>query len=284
MLRFRLKKLLRHSLPEDRSRDSEFSHFNCTPIEANKTIQGLWIGSELSVMEQLSISSFLLNEHDYHLYVYDDVKYIPDGTVVMDANEILPASRIFQYRSRPSYAGFANFFRYKLLLERGGWWADSDTVCLKPFDFPGEYVFSTERNYRGQEVVGTCVIKAPRGSEVMAYAWNVCQRKSPERLVWGETGPGLMAKAVKRFGLDKYKMSHLAFCPVDYEEWRKVLLPGFELSDERTCAIHLWNEMWRVAAQDKNAEYHPNCLYEKLKRAYCPLTTVAHDAKKIAPS
>jgi hypothetical protein len=67
----------------------------------NKTIQGLWIGSELSVMEQLSISSFLLNGHHYHLYVYEEVKYIPSGTVVMDASEILPSSRIFQYKHRP---------------------------------------------------------------------------------------------------------------------------------------------------------------------------------------
>jgi mannosyltransferase OCH1-like enzyme len=240
-------------------------------IGINKIIQGLWIGTELSVMEQLSISSFLLNGHDYHLYVYDDVKYIPAGTVVMDGNDILPSNLIFQYKRRPSYAGFSNFFRYKLLLERGGWWADTDTICLKPFDFPGEYVFSSEINHRGREVVNSGVIKAVPGSDVMAYAWNVCQKKNPARLVWGESGPKLMAKAVKRFGLDKYKANHLAFCPIDYEEWSKVLHPGFDLLfDERTYAIHLWNEMWRVAGQDKNAQYHQTCLYEKLKRIFLP--------------
>jgi hypothetical protein len=88
--------------------------------DANKVIQGLWIGPELSVMEQLSITSFLRNGHEYHLYVYDEVKHIPDGTVIKKADDILPPSRIFKYKDRPSYAGFANFFRYKLLLERGG--------------------------------------------------------------------------------------------------------------------------------------------------------------------
>lgn len=241
------------------------------PIEVNRIIQGLWIGSELSVMEQLSISSFLHNGHDYHLYVYDDLKYIPAGTVIMDASKILPSSRIFQYKHRPSYAGFSNFFRYKLLLERGGWWADSDTICLKPFDFPDEYVVSAEINHRGREVVNNSVIKAPAGSVVMAYAWDICQRKNPARLVWGETGPKLMAKAVKKFGLERYKRTHQTFCPIDYEEWRKVLQPGFELFDKRTYAIHLWNEMWRLAGQDKNAEYHQNCLYEYLKRTYSPI-------------
>ena len=243
-------------------------------LELNKTIQGLWIGPELSVMEQMSISSFLLNGHDYHLYVYEDVKNVPGGAVVMDANEILPSSRIFQYRGRPSYAGFANYFRYKLLLERGGWWADSDTICLKPFDFPDEYVFSSEIDYRGREVINAGVIKAAAGSEVMAYAWSVCQTKNPARLVWGETGPRLMAKAVKKFGLEKYKQTAQAFCPVDYEQWDKVLQPDVELLfDERTYAVHLWNEMWRVAGQEKNAQYHQTCLYEKLKRNYLPISS-----------
>ena len=244
--------------------------------ELNKTIQGLWVGPELSVMEQLSISSFLVNGHDYHLYVYDEVKNIPTGTVVKDANEILPAAHVFQYKRSPSYAGFANFFRYKLLLERGGWWADTDIVCLKPFEFPDEYVFSSEINHRGREVVNCGAIKASAGSSVMAYAWKVCQKKNPVRLVWGETGPRLMAKAVRKFSLERYKQGSLVFCPVDYQEWRKVLEPGFKVSlDDRVFAIHLWNEMWRVAGQDKNAQYDQSCLYEELKRAYLPLASTA---------
>jgi len=222
-------------------------------------------------MEQLSISSFLRNGHDYHLYVYDNVKHIPVGTVVRDANEILPSSRIFQYKRSPSYAGFSNFFRYKLLLERGGWWVDTDTICLKRFDFSEEYVFSSEINAKGREVVNSGVIKAPAGSCVMAYAWDVCGTKDPARLVWGETGPRLMAKAVKKFSLGKYQRPHYAFCPIDYEQWRKVLAPGFApVFDDRTYAIHLWNEMWRIAGQDKDTHYPPTCLYEKLKQTYLP--------------
>ena len=245
------------------------------PPDLNKKIQGLWIGPELSVMEQLSISSFLRNGHDYHLYVYDDVKNIPAGTVVMDANEILPATRIFQYKRSPSYAGFSNYFRYKLLLERGGWWVDTDTIGLKPFDFPEQYVFSSEISSWGFEVVNSGAIKAP-GSSVMAYAWGVCQAKDPARLVWGETGPKLMAKAVRKFSLGKYKMPHSTFCPIDYLEWHRVLEAGAEiLLDDKTYAIHLWNEMWRAAGQDKNAQYHPTCLYEELKRSYLPVAGAA---------
>ena len=238
-----------------------------TPSATNRVIQGLWIGPELSVMEQLSIASFLLNGHEYHLYVYDELKNIPPGTVVKDGNEILPAARIFQYKHFATYAGFANFFRYKLLLERGGWWVDTDVICLKPFDFPEEHVFATEKVDKG-EVVTSGIIKAPVGSQVMAYAWEVCQSKNPEQLKWGETGPRLMGEAVKKFALELYKKPYNFFCPLSYSEWQAVLEPEMKRLDEHTYAIHLWNEMWRAAAQDKNAQYQEACFYEQLKRKY----------------
>jgi mannosyltransferase OCH1-like enzyme len=237
----------------------------------NKIIQGLWIGPELSVMEQLSVSSFLRNGHEYQLYVYDEPKNIPAGTVIKDANEILPSSSIFQYQHSPSYAGFANFFRYKLILERGGWWADTDIVCLKPFDFSEQYVFSSEV-CDGVEVVTSGIFKAPAGSEVMAYTWRVCQTKDPAQLVWGETGPRLMGEAVRECSLGEYKQAAQVFCPLGYFEWDKVLDPDTDVRlDERSYAIHLWNEKWRAAGQDKNVEYSENCLYEQLKRRYLTL-------------
>ena len=237
----------------------------------NKVIQGLWIGAELSLMEQLSIASFLQNGHEYHLYVYDEPKNIPAATVVKDANEILPSSKIFQYKQTPSYAGFSNFFRYKLLLDRGGWWIDMDTICLRPFDFSEEYVFSSEMD-RGSEVINSGIIKAPPGSDTMRYAWDVCRSKNPAELVWGETGPRLMGEAVRKFSLERYKKSHHVFCPLGYHEWQRLLEPGAAIrQDENVYAIHLWNEKWRAAGQDKNAQYPKDCLYEKLKRRYLTL-------------
>lgn len=236
--------------------------------EMNTIVQGMWIGPELSVMEQLSIASFLTNGHEYHLYVYDEVKHIPAGATVRDANEILPASMIFQYKHSKSYAGFANFFRYKLLLARGGWWADSDIICLRPFSFPEEYVFASEKNGDAQ-IATSGVIKTPPASEVMSYAWETCRSKDPGQLRWGETGPRLIEEALRLFSLEKYLKPFQVFCPLGYLEWAKVLDPdahqGF---DRSTHAVHLWNEMWRREGRDKNDRYHPDCLYERLKRKY----------------
>jgi mannosyltransferase OCH1-like enzyme len=249
------------------------------PIDGNRIIQGLWIGSRLSTMEQLSISSFLRHEHEYHLYAYNELANVPAGTVIKDANEILPASSIFQYKNRPSYAGFANYFRYKLLLERGGWWADADLVCLRPFDFPEEHVFSSELNV-GHEIVNCGAIKAPKGSEGMAYACGVCQAKKPDQLVWGETGPRLVAEVVKKYRLDKYQKPYYIFCPIS--EWHKVLEPHVAIHPE-AYAIHLWNEEWRLANQDKNGRYHRRCIYERLKATYLRQPT-RHGSLQEAPN
>lgn len=215
-------------------------------------------------MEKLSISSFLDNGHEYHLYVYDDLPGVPPAAIIKDANEILPASAIFMYRDRPSYSGFSNFFRYKLLLERGGWWVDSDIVCLRPFDFPEDYIVSSQLSDRGQ-IPNVGAIKAPRGSEAIDYAWRVCQTKQPSELMWGEIGPALMADVVDRYDLIEFVKPYYVFCPI---EWRMLLVPYLIGVPEDAYAVHLWNSMWVLGNQDKDATYSPGCIYEQLKARY----------------
>ena len=103
----------------------------------------------------------------------------------------------------------------------------------------------------------------------MAYAWQVCEKKDPQQLKWGETGPRLMTEAVRRFSLERYTKPYRYFSPLEFSDWRRVLDPEAEgLLHEDSYAIHLWNEMWRAASQDKNATYDSNCLYEQLKTRY----------------
>ncbi|MGB7762968.1 MAG: glycosyltransferase [Bryobacteraceae bacterium] len=235
---------------------------------AREVVQSLWIGPRLSVMERLSICSFLRHGHPFHLYVYQVVEGVPPGATVLDANDILPSSRIFQYRDIPSYAGFANFFRYKLLLEKGGWYVDADTICLKPFEFTDPFVFSSEGAGDNHQV-NLAAIKAPKGSAVMQYAWDACQSMDVGTLQWTQSGPKLITRAVEQCGLQRYVQPAEAFCPVFYPDWEKVLDPLFVLpEDPRPHAIHLWNEMWRRAGKDKDQDYQQECLYERLKRQY----------------
>jgi hypothetical protein len=251
----------------------------------NSIIQGLWIGPRLSPLERLSIASFLANGHAFHLYAYDPIDGVPEGTRVLPAEAILPRSRIFRYREPAygrlaklrsrvfgaklgSYAGFANLFRFKLLLEKGGWWVDLDTVCLRPFDFPGEYVFSSEID-RGAEAVDLAAIKVPAGSAIAGYLFQESDRKTPKDLYYGEIGPVLLGRAVERFHLQQYVQPSHVFCPIDFPDWEAALRSG---GDSKICpeafAVHLWNEMWRRNGRDKDAVYPPDCLFERLKSRY----------------
>jgi len=220
-------------------------------------------------MERLSIASFLANGHSYHLYVYDDVKHVPTGATLKDANEVLPASMIFKYKDADSYAGFSNYFRYKLLVDRGGWWVDSDVVCLRAFNFDEEYVFASEVSSSEAEVTTSAVIKAPAGSSVIKFAWETCVSKDSQNIQWGETGPRLIHEAVMRFRLERFRKPYTTFCPVTHPRWRSVLDAKMDAAlPSDACTVHLWNELWRRAAQDKNALYPASCLYEQLKRRY----------------
>jgi hypothetical protein len=242
--------------------------YNDWALTDNTIIQGLWIGPVLSTLERLSIASFLANGHAFHLYAYDEIEGLPKGASLVPADAILPRSRIFRYKESGSYAGFANLFRYKLLLDKGGWWTDLDTVCLRRFDFPEEYVFSSEVD-RGVEVVDAAAIKAPAGSALAEYAFQVSGSKDPERLGWGETGPRLLGQAVERFHLQPYVQPSATFCPIPWPDWDAALRPG---GDSRivpeTFAVHLWNEVWRRNNHDKDAAYPPDCLFERLKAKY----------------
>jgi hypothetical protein len=219
-------------------------------------------------MEQLAIKSFLSHGHPFHLYVFQRPEGIPEGTIVRDANEILPAKTIFKYRGYDSYAGFSDYFRFKLLLERGGWWVDADVICLKPFRFRSENVFASEMA-AGRQHTATCVIKAPPGCPVMARAWQACQSFDTGGLEWGQAGPALLAECVEYCGLTASVQHPRVFCPIDPQDWESILAP--RTSDELPAdahAIHLWRELWRRMSRDPNAHYSRRSLYEKLKRSH----------------
>jgi mannosyltransferase OCH1-like enzyme len=231
-------------------------------------------------MERLSIESFLHHGHPFHLYVYQDVEGIPPGAVVRDAAEILPESRIFRYKQHNSVAGFSDFFRFKLLLEKGGWWSDTDVVCLQPFEFSDPFVFSSElttKFFRKKNHVTTGVLKAPAGNPILEAAWDFCQKADPQKIVWGQCGPRLLDALVKRHGAQHSVQSPEVFCPVHYPKWQKLLDPTASWSfNSPTVAIHLWNELWRRAGFDKDRQWDEQCLYEQLKRRYPSATATSN--------
>jgi hypothetical protein len=239
-------------------------------------IHMLWIGPRLSALERLSMASFLAHGHEVRLYTYGDVEGIPPGVMHHDGREIVPASQVFTYASgfgKGSYAGFANLFRYKLLLDHGGIWCDCDIVCLRPFDFTAEYVIGRERlpphvaSGERTEQLANCVLKVPPNSRVMLECYAVVLEVNKSELEWGETGPRLVTQRFARHQLDRFSLPPSAFCPIDWWNAQKLVSEPWQERPE-SYAIHFWNEAWRFQRLDKDATYPPNSIYETLKRRY----------------
>jgi len=108
----------------------------------NILIQGLWVGNKLEILHNMCVKSFVRNSHMYVLYTYEKVDNVPDNVVIMDGNEIIPASLIYKFSD--SYAGFSNLFRNALLYQKGGWYVDLDIYNVKRYDFPQKSIFSLD--------------------------------------------------------------------------------------------------------------------------------------------
>ena len=227
-------------------------------------IQSLWIGDDLSNLEKLCVQSFLDNGHEFHLYTYSDIGGIPAGAVVKDGNEILPESDIFQYRTG-SYAGFADWFRYKLLLERGGWWVDMDLVCFRPFDFQQKLIVE----HCPDGLYTNTPLYAEPGNLLMAEMERECrEHKNREGARFGTVGgPRPITRGIVRLGLQKYGVSALHFELCDWVNACNKTYANLLNNLPSYChSAHFGNEHIRKnPLMTKNAIYDKESLFEQLK-------------------
>jgi hypothetical protein len=235
-------------------------------------VQSLWIGDALPEIQRLSVSSFLAHGYTYHLYAYDEIHGVPSGAVVCDAAAILPRESIFCYRNgfgKGSYSAFSNLFRYTLIFERGGWWVDTDVVCLKPLAFDDHFVFATEHETDFSIQCSTSVFRSEPRAPFLAYCADVVTSRDKETLQWGEVGPMLFDDAVKRFDLTRHCVSVETFSPINYFEFEQIIEGRFDLSRlEHSAGVHLWNQMWRSRDLDPAVCTHSDSLYGILKNRY----------------
>lgn len=223
----------------------------------NLIVQSLWIGEKIEIFEQICILSYINKGHEFHLYTYGPVKNVPKECKVKDANEIIPEKEIFYYSEQQSLSGFkspaafSNMFRYKLLYDKGGYWVDTDMVCVKTFDFTDSYVFSSELTNRRQSI-NAGVIKCPPGSDFAKYCYEICKSKDKKTLKWGEIGPNLVRAGINRFGLMSFVKPWYTFCPISYNALNRLVDPTILNFENRWYAVHLWNEYWKKQKIDKN--------------------------------
>jgi hypothetical protein len=234
-------------------------------LSQNLMVHSLWIGDRLSLMEQLTLCSFVRCGHRFTLWVYGPLKSeVPQGVELRDAAEIVPRERVFCYQAGPwkgSYAGFSDLFRYKLLYDLGGWWSDMDVACLKPLDFDSWYAFHPHSDLG---LVGS-VLKAPPKSDLMRRcavwtaenvdAWNIVWTK-PIRILVAEVG---------RLGLGRYVLPSEAALVNwrDGEQYAKTAVPP----SPGLRVLHWCNEWLKSQHFDKDGPI-PGTTYHALLEAH----------------
>lgn len=249
-------------------------------------VQSLWIGDTLSILEVTCINSFLKNNYDYHLYVYNDVKNVPTGVIFKDANEILDRTEIYSYKNT-SYSAISNRFRFELLYKKGGMWVDTDVVCIKEYKIDEEkdkYIIFSESNKKyNEQKIGACILRFPKNDKILEDAIQICIDKKQDildgTLVWG-LGPSAVKYIVEKHDMKEYvkpwKFGNSCSC----HHVMSIIDPNFKTTDPRgyatninelsddTYFIHLWHEFWRKNNIDKNKKYSDDSLYEQIKQKY----------------
>lgn len=240
---------------------------------SNKVIQSFWTGP-ITNMERLCIKSYLDNGHEFHLYTYEKLSGLPEGTTVKDANEIIAHEQMDKFANPQQ---FSDHFRYSLLYKLGGWWMDMDTVCLRPFTFAQDYVFALAPTSGTYLYNG--FLKVPAESEIMLYCMQRTHSESKASLAeksFQDLGPTLVSQAVRDLRLEKYILPGDTFDPVHWDRALDIVDPEVKWDLSKSYAVHLFHAMWNggheshnyVASPNTDATFPEGCLYERLKRRY----------------
>jgi len=230
------------------------------PVSLVNTMQSLWIGKRLSRLEVLSMRSFLAHGHEYHLYAYEKLD-VPRGVVLKDARVIVERKHVYR-QPCGSYVHFSDVFRYKLLAERGGWWVDTDVVCLRPFDFRRDLVFG----WQSAEEVNNAVLFAKPGSRHMRILYDLARRCPPDA-PWATPGPILLTKVAKALGILNRAEPMSSFYPIPCNDFLELIRRNREVPP-RSYAVHLWHSIFVTTRIPEDATYLSTSIVGQLQRRY----------------
>jgi hypothetical protein len=161
-------------------------------------------GRPLNLWERCSLQSFADHGHQITLYAYELID-APPGITLVDASTIISEKerQSFFAIAPGAFALFSDLFRYELLARHGGWWVDTDVVCLSP-TLPNEPLFIG----RFGKHIPNAIMAAPAGHPILLDAVAYCRQTmhlvpSATRFIWGLSKiPGLAERYNLFSGLD----------------------------------------------------------------------------------
>jgi hypothetical protein len=227
----------------------------------------LWIGGELSWMEQVCLKSFVDAGQKITLFSYEDIPNVPAGVIRRDGREILDTDNFMKYEKKDSYALFADLFRIHMIRACPSMiWVDTDVYCHRPMDYDSDYVFGFELpgEYRVNNAVLGMPADCPMLADILEFMSDVHAIPSflkpklraeyeaaraagtpvhVSQQPWGVWGPMMVTHFVHKHGLADKVQPVDAFYPVIFPERTKFLRKAAVvqgLLTDRTTALHVW--------------------------------------------
>lgn len=168
----------------------------------------LWVSGELSRLARLSLASFQANGYRVTLWSYDPEHLRAEAGEVADAAELLPVPR----EDASNMAYLTSLFRYRVLAEQGGIWADMDLVALEPrpkIETRPLVASEKRRPIRHAEPTATgesltqvtnCFMAnpAPRAGDLWHRATDRVAALNPEDRNWENVGPHMISSLMLR--------------------------------------------------------------------------------------
>ena len=222
------------------------------------TAHMFWAKGPISELEYLCMKSFV--DHGYRLLVwsYDDGLDLPPQAKLCDANGVIGESKLFLNR-QGSYAGFSDYFRYKVLNRHGGLYADTDVIAVRSAqELPEGQFLVTEHSKQDtfKSYINGNVIYNPNPSKgnVIDLALAYSRRFPKEDIQWSEIGPALLSAIVSIYPRHGFAIQPPEFAnPIPWWECpQKLLQDDFSVLDDRCFFFHCYNETWKRAGIDKN--------------------------------
>ena len=214
----------------------------------NEVIQMMWTGPHLPKLQRVCLDSFIRNGHPIELYTYNGCDYNREGVTVLDATSILPHNKVFSPKvgaGAGNLSTFSDLFRYTLLAKKGGWWVDTDTYCLRPFNYAREHLLTFDAQQFHWLV--TTPFKTKAGHPVIQHILNIADAIPRDKIMFNEMGSKLLNGNILQYrDMLRYTEAFEVFQPWDYrmtDSW--ITAPNFPPVNIATKAIHLFNEVWR---------------------------------------
>jgi len=221
----------------------------------NIEVANFFWGGNLTPYEEANFFSFLNNGFNVNVWSYQKLT-LPKEIAIRDANEIISKEFLLKFTQnfqKSNMSSFSNLFRYELMLKEGGWWFDSDCVCLK--DVSNFSKLAKNQKFvlalENPDLVGSSVmyINDKIVAEMLLDETNKRINENNYKFFWGEIGPYLITDVLKANNLFEKTIKTEYFYKIKPEEFYMLFDPDSTsnvdtlLKDSLVC--HTWNEMFR---------------------------------------